>query len=217
MTLRRAAVFVVAALLSGCLVEPAAADPGTVPAQAYQWRGVQVQFVRQELGLNAPVPLLAAQVHQESRWRPGAESPVGARGLAQFMPDTAGHVEELSGGPDKTDTLTTPRASLRAQAVYMRWLRDRAEARDPATEADHWAWVLSGYNGGLGWLDQERQSDAGDPRRWYCDTYHARARSRSAWEENRHYVTSIKRGQGVYRDAGWLGPVVQRGGRCGDG
>lgn len=32
--------------------------------------------------------LLAAQIHQESAWKPDAVSPCGAQGLAQFMPAT---------------------------------------------------------------------------------------------------------------------------------
>lgn len=211
--------FVIAVALSACVAEPIAADrstgAGQVPVEAYQWRGLQTRFARQEMGLNAPAPLLAAQVHQESRWQADAESPVGARGLAQFMPATAGHVGELSGGLGRADILTTPRANLRAQAIYMGWLRARADAREPATEADRWAWVLSGYNGGLGWLDRERHSDAGDPRRWYCDTYHANARSEAAWRENRHYVRTIIEGQERYQNAGWHGPTAPEGEDCG--
>ena len=203
-------------LLASCTgPAPAAAGADNVPAEAYRWQGYQTRISRQELGPNAPVPLLAAQVHQESRWRHGAESPVGARGLAQFMPGTAEHVEQLSGGLSRGDVLSSPRANLRAQAVYMAWLRDRADVRRPATPPDRWAWVLSGYNGGMGWLDKERHGD-GDPRRWYCDTYRANARSKAAWRENRHYVRTIKSGQSRYQQAGWRGPTVAKGGDCGN-
>jgi len=46
-------------------------------------------------GLEAPVALFAAQVHQESGWREDARSPVGALGLAQFMPGTAAWIAQL--------------------------------------------------------------------------------------------------------------------------
>lgn len=55
--------------------------------------------------------LLEALVWQESRWRVGAVSPVGARGLAQLMPGTA---REL--GVDPND----PSANLEGGARYLR-------------------------------------------------------------------------------------------------
>lgn len=35
-----------------------------------------------------PAPVIAAQIQTESAWNPRAVSPVGAQGIAQFMPDT---------------------------------------------------------------------------------------------------------------------------------
>lgn len=55
--------------------------------------------------------LLEALVWQESRWREGAVSPVGARGLAQLMPGTA-----RSLGVNLTD----PAANLEGGARYLR-------------------------------------------------------------------------------------------------
>lgn len=60
--------------------------------------------------------LIEAMVWQESRWRPGAVSPVGARGLAQLMPGTA---REL--GVDASD----PFANLEGGARYLRAQMDR--------------------------------------------------------------------------------------------
>lgn len=60
--------------------------------------------------------LIEALVWQESRWRPGAVSPVGARGLAQLMPGTA---REL--GVDPND----PFANLEGGARYLRAQMDR--------------------------------------------------------------------------------------------
>lgn len=60
--------------------------------------------------------LLEAVVWQESRWRPGAVSPKGARGLAQLMPGTA---REL--GVDPAD----PAANLDGGARYLRLQLDR--------------------------------------------------------------------------------------------
>lgn len=55
--------------------------------------------------------LLEAVVWQESRWNPGAVSPVGARGLAQLMPGTARQM-----GVDPHD----PSANLEGGARYLR-------------------------------------------------------------------------------------------------
>jgi hypothetical protein len=44
---------------------------------------------RAALRWNVPVNLLAAQLYAESNFNPFAQSPAGAQGIAQFMPDTA--------------------------------------------------------------------------------------------------------------------------------
>lgn len=55
--------------------------------------------------------LLEALIWQESRWRVGAVSPAGARGLAQLMPGTA---RQLGVDPD------SPNANLEGGARYLR-------------------------------------------------------------------------------------------------
>lgn len=60
--------------------------------------------------------LIEALVWQESRWKPGALSPVGARGLAQLMPGTA---REMGVDPDD------PFANLEGGARYLRQQLDR--------------------------------------------------------------------------------------------
>lgn len=60
--------------------------------------------------------LIEALVWQESRWQPGALSPVGARGLAQLMPGTA---REMGVNPDD------PFANLEGGARYLRQQLDR--------------------------------------------------------------------------------------------
>ncbi|HCE7275446.1 TPA: transglycosylase SLT domain-containing protein, partial [Pseudomonas aeruginosa] len=73
-------------LLTAC--QPAfAAD--RIPTAAEQYRRTLVRSAHAGWGLSAPIATFAAQVHQESRWRADARSPVGAQGLAQFMPGTA--------------------------------------------------------------------------------------------------------------------------------
>lgn len=77
----------------------------------------------------------AAQVQAESAFNPRAVSPVGARGLAQFMPATWA---EWAPGADPFD----PSAGIQAQHRYMLWLEARCGGQlDPA---------LGAYNAGLG-------------------------------------------------------------------
>lgn len=77
--------------------------------------------------------LIEALVWQESRWRTGAVSPVGARGLAQLMPGTA---REL--GVDAND----PSANLEGGARYLRAQMDRFDGNVEK--------ALAAYNAGPG-------------------------------------------------------------------
>lgn len=59
-----------------------------------------------------PAPLQAAQIEAESGWNPNAVSPVGAQGLAQFMPGTWAGLG-VPGSP------LDPAAAIPAMAKYM--------------------------------------------------------------------------------------------------
>ena len=52
------------------------------PQAAQQYRALLVRTAHAAWGLDAPVAVFAAQVHQESAWRADAVSRVGAQGLA---------------------------------------------------------------------------------------------------------------------------------------
>lgn len=84
-----------------------------------------------------PDSLLARLLHQESRYRQDiisgqTRSPVGAVGIAQFMPATAA---EWKVNP------TDPYSSIDGAGRYLRWLYDRLGSWDKA---------LAGYNWGIG-------------------------------------------------------------------
>jgi soluble lytic murein transglycosylase-like protein len=77
------------------------------------------------------VVLFAAQVHQESGWREDAHSPVGALGLAQFMPGTAAWIAQLYPANLGDAALLDARWALRALVTYDLWLWERlTEFRD---------------------------------------------------------------------------------------
>ena len=134
-----------------------AAEP---PAAAQPYRAQLVRAAHSQWGLDAPVAVLAAQVHQESAWRPGAVSRVGARGLAQFMPATASWWCELNKLPTEECQPENPTWALRALVGYDRWLYERTPARYGARDR---MWVaLRGYNGGLGhWQAEARMAPGG--------------------------------------------------------
>lgn len=162
-----------------------------VPAAAKPYRAELTRNARAVLGLNAPVALLAAQVHQESAWRPGAVSPAGAAGLTQFMPATARWISELFPELAANDPFN-PSWALRALVRYDAWLYARVRA---ANACQAWAMTLSAYNGGLGWIsrDQALASSKGlDRLMWFDSVERVNAgRSAANFRENRDYPRRI--------------------------
>lgn len=168
-----------------------AACAETMPRAAVKYRAELTRLARAEWGLDAPVAALAAQVHQESGWRPEAVSRVGAQGMAQFMPATSRWWCGIKGvvycAPNN------PTWALRALAGYDRWLWDRLPAA--AAPRERLAMTLSAYNGGLGWVQRDRalavQSGAAGLA-WFNDIErHNAGRSAANFAENRAYPRRI--------------------------
>ncbi len=89
---------------------------------------------------------LKAQLYQESLLDPAAVSPVGARGLGQFMPRTWGEVAgQLGFGRASPHSV---RHSIMASAYYMRKLREGWSS--PRPEMDRWDLARASYNAGMG-------------------------------------------------------------------
>lgn len=192
---------------------PAAGAVRVAPASALYRHRVE-QAVARAWGVHGSPARLAAQLHQESAFRPGARSPVGAQGIAQFMPSTAQwlaedvYPRELAGFDP-----WNPQQAILAAALYDRWLYDRIRplAGDTVDECSRWAFTLRAYNGGAGWLTRERraaQAAGADPDDWIAvEPY--RVRAVWAHRENTHYPRRILQVlEPAYVAAGWRGGVL---------
>lgn len=141
-------------LVAGGFFKPACAQP--IPAAAHTYRADLTRAAHSQWGLNAPIPALAAQVHQESGWRPDAVSRVGAQGMAQFMPGTATWWCQLNKLEPGDCQPSNPTWALRALVGYDKWLHDRTPARYSDFDRMHVA--LRAYNGGLGHWQAEAKA-----------------------------------------------------------
>lgn len=128
----------------------------SVPREAQRYQLTLKREAQRVWGVDAPIATFAAQVHQESRWRPDARSPVGALGLAQFMPATADWIGGIDAGLRERAPLN-PTWALRGLVTYDKWLFDRVKADN---QCERMAFVLSAYNGGLGWVYKRQRASA---------------------------------------------------------
>lgn len=185
-----AALIAVLELLIGSLCS-SRADAADVPHEALRYRAQLIREAHAGWGLDAPVADMAAQTGQESGWRPDAVSPVGARGMTQFMPATAAWANtafpELQELPP-----WSPAWSLRALVHYDKWLWDRTKATNAC---HHMAKVDASYNAGLGWIyraERLASSKGIDASRWFdaVETVNP-GQSAAAFAESRAYPRRI--------------------------
>lgn len=194
-----------AALLAACLlIFPPDVKAASVPPDAVKHRAELTRNARAMWGLDAPVATFAAQVHQESRWQAAAKSPVGAGGIAQFMPATAAWIAQAYPELANPDPFN-PSWGLRALVTYDLHIWDRTSG---ATDCDRMAKTLAGYNGGPGWVARDERmakASGADPSRWFDQVERFNAgRSPAAFRENRGYPRRILLElEPAYVDAGW--------------
>jgi hypothetical protein len=139
--------------------------------------------------------------------------------LAQFMPSTAVDMARLYPTELGAADPTNPRWALKAQALYM---RDLTRASPGRTECDTWAFALSSYNGGNGWLRRDQAVCRADviranmcvpcvADRWFgnVELHPDPRRSKASINENRGYPRVILLGiTPMYVDAGYGRGVV---------
>jgi hypothetical protein len=61
---------IIAIVLAVLAIVCSVAKAADIPTAAHQHRGDLTRIARQTFGLDAPVPVFAAQLHQESGWNP---------------------------------------------------------------------------------------------------------------------------------------------------
>lgn len=166
-------VVVLCALVAFALPAHAQAPTLQAPQAAQPYRPLLLRTAHAVWGLDAPIAVFAAQVHQESAWRPDAVSHVGAQGLAQFMPATTRWIAGLR--PDlAAQQPFSPAWALRALVTYDLWLYQRAPTR--YTPHDRMWVALRAYNGGLGhWQAEAAATGAARPARAQVDAACGRA------------------------------------------
>lgn len=176
------------------LVAKSAAERGLILARSYYPVPDMVPD-----GLPVSRALALAISRRESEFDPRAQSPVGARGLMQVMPETAARVAQRLGEESSTAKLTAdPAFNVRVGSEY---LRQMVEEFGPSV-----ALIASGYNAGPGrprnWI-----KDFGDPRRADVDVVDWV--ETIPFTETRTYVMRVAEGVVIYRArlAGVSSPV----------
>jgi soluble lytic murein transglycosylase-like protein len=152
-----------------------AAKPVAAPPRAaLAYRDELIRTARAVWGLNAPVAVFGAQIHQESGWRHDAVSPVGALGLAQFMPATAKWIAQIDPALVEGQPYN-PGWAMRAMVTYDQHLYAQAPARYSPRER---MWVaLRGYNGGIEhWNNEAKATGLPQPTRAQVDAACGKAR-----------------------------------------
>jgi|SRR5690554_69643 len=110
---------------------------------------------------NVPWYWLKAQCWQESRLKPEAVSPVGAKGVCQFMPPTWKDMQNKLGFDGDP---FIPDLNIQAAASYMSQLRGTWDRRQRTSVQVH-SLALASYNAGTGNI-LKAQKVSGNKRLW---------------------------------------------------
>ncbi|MYM80555.1 transglycosylase SLT domain-containing protein [Duganella sp. FT50W] len=130
-----------------------------------QYRSMLIREAQAVHGINAPIPMFAGQMKQESSCRASVTAWDNGRGLAQFMDSTSEQVARSFPELVPVDPYS-PRWSIRALVRYDGWLYARVKGD---TDCERWAAALKGYNAGLGYV-QRAQRTSSKPGMWFGQT-----------------------------------------------
>lgn len=101
--------------------------------------------------------LYKALLWEESKLNPFAQSPVDARGIAQFMPATWTEWSKKSGYEHQPPG--NPEAAIFTGACYLAWLIGQWSWPRPAI--DRWCLAMASYNNGLGDILKAQEAAGG--------------------------------------------------------
>lgn len=128
-------------------------SPGVLSAFPAAYRDDVLRYAKRR---KVDPRFILAIMKQESAFRPGAKSPSAARGLMQFVFDTAVKYKDRAGFPHlKPDDLYLPQVSIALGVEYIAALRDEFGALNEA--------IAASYNGGednaARWLERTNPKD----------------------------------------------------------
>lgn len=133
--------------------------------------------------------LVAALIHQESKFNPSTKSWVGACGLMQVMPNTAYHHSHIT-----KKQLFIPGYNLKAGTEYIKWLEQNYFNDSTILDSEKEKFILASYNSGAGHVTDAQA---------LCVKYHLNP---NVWEGNVEKMILAKSEPKYYTD-----PVCKHG------
>ena len=160
-------------------------DPEWREAWLYAWPrvyGDPVKAATEEFAFDPA--LVYAVMREESTYRAGVSSPVGARGLMQIIPPTGERIARSLGVEDfDTDSLYVPETNIRFGTYYLHYLLGRFDGSQTL--------AIAAYNAGpeavSGWVAR----DGHQPDDAFVDSV--------PYGETRRYLRRVLRSYRVYR------------------
>jgi hypothetical protein len=135
------------------------------PVIMLQYRAALTREAQFVYGINAPIPMFAGQIWQESGGKANAKAWDLGMGLGQFEPGTAKEIVKLYPELGPSDPFN-PVWSIRALVRYDDWIYKRVKG---VNACEVWGGSLDGYNAGLGYV-QKAQRASPDPTVWFTKT-----------------------------------------------